>query len=416
MDKTNQPLSSNVTDNKPSGEKIDLVELLNQDDEANENNENELEEKVESKPVKEETDEDESDEKDEEKIDIKDEDDEDNDDEKDEDDDLTDDRFFTRRKDILKKYPNLFKEFPALERGYYHGQKVAEYFPTLRDAKEAKEQLESFNNYVTEINDGNIGNVLEFVKKENPEAFSKLVDNYLPTLFQTDEKAYYHIFSNITRMTIGNMVREAQTSGNEALKAAAVVLNQFVFGNTTYTPPSNLAKAEDADGKKEVQKEREKYIQERLNTAVEDLTDRVENILTSTIQSYIDPKQSMTDYVRRNAIKDCVDSVRSEVENDKVFRARLDKLWENATKNNFNRDSLDKIKSAYISKARTVLPDTIRRIRGEALRGLASTTRRTNKVEREIPENRGDSTANNSGTKVKGKPAGMSTLDYFNMD
>lgn len=37
-----------------------------------------------------------------------------------------------RRKEILKKYPTLFKDFPYLEKAYYREQQFTKYFPQFR--------------------------------------------------------------------------------------------------------------------------------------------------------------------------------------------------------------------------------------------------------------------------------------------
>ena len=39
------------------------------------------------------------------------------------------------RKEILAKYPKLFKDFPYLEKAYYREQQFTEVFPTIQDAR-----------------------------------------------------------------------------------------------------------------------------------------------------------------------------------------------------------------------------------------------------------------------------------------
>src|SRR5262245_51212983 len=43
-----------------------------------------------------------------------------------------------RRREILKKYPNLFKDFPYLEKAYYREQQFTELLPTIEDARNAE--------------------------------------------------------------------------------------------------------------------------------------------------------------------------------------------------------------------------------------------------------------------------------------
>ena len=60
----------------------------------------------------------------------------------DEDEDLEDLVTPARRKDILAKYPALFKDFPYLEKAYYRDQQFTELLPTIADAKAAVEKAE----------------------------------------------------------------------------------------------------------------------------------------------------------------------------------------------------------------------------------------------------------------------------------
>src|SRR6187399_1594582 len=45
-----------------------------------------------------------------------------------------------RRREILAKYPKLFKDFPYLEKAYYREQQFTEVYPTIQDARAAHEK------------------------------------------------------------------------------------------------------------------------------------------------------------------------------------------------------------------------------------------------------------------------------------
>jgi len=69
-----------------------------------------------------------------------------------------------RRKEILAKYPDLFKTFPSVEKAIYREQKYAEVFPTLDDAKEAQERAGILSKFEENIFSGDINTVLEQLK------------------------------------------------------------------------------------------------------------------------------------------------------------------------------------------------------------------------------------------------------------
>lgn len=330
-----------------------------------------------------------------------------------------------RRAEILSKYPKLFKEFPYLEKAYYREQQFTEVFPTIQEAKDASQKSQVLDRFEQDIiNSGNTENILKAVKEENPESFYKLVDNYMPTLAKVDEKAYYHVIGNITKHTIVAMLQEAKSSSNETLQAAAQILNQFVFGRSDFTPPTNLSKKttnEDQNRNNELNQRRVEFVRQQLNTTVNDLDTRVNNTLKNTIESHIDPNSSMSDYVKRNAVRDAITSLQGLLNQDNRFRALVDKLWENAANNNFSSESVGKIKTAYLSKSKTLLSAVIRKSRNDALKGMGKKVKDDDKdsSDKKGPvKSTSSSSSKSSGKMTKSSeiPRGMSSLDFLNSD
>jgi hypothetical protein len=89
---------------------------------------------------------------------------------------------------------------------------------------------------------------------------------------------------------------------------------------------------------------------------------------------------------------------------------------------------MDRIKSAYLSKAKTLLPSIIRKSRNEALRGLGKRVRdddddnygKDKRGPLPVGKARSQSTSPQSGKAAKDQarsiPKGMSTLDYLMRD
>lgn len=329
-----------------------------------------------------------------------------------------------RRREILAKYPQLFKDFPYLEKAYYREQQFTEVFATIPDAKEAAEAKGVLDRFEADVMKGNTETILKAVKEDSPNGFAKIVDNYLPTLARVDEQAYYHVLGNITKHTIVAMIKEARASNNESLQAAAQVLNQFVFGTSDFKPPTNLAKNEpEPEGKSELDKQRQEFKNQQFTAARDDLNTRINNTLSNTIDANIDPKKSMTDYVRKNASREAMEMLSSVLDRDTRFQALKDKLWEAAHNSNYSRESVERIKSAYLSRAKTLLPTVIKKARIDALKGLG---KRVNEEEDTTPPNKGPikperprSSESNRGGKItnaKDIPQGMRTIDFLNAD
>jgi hypothetical protein len=331
-----------------------------------------------------------------------------------------------RRKEILKKYPQLFKDFPYLEKAYYREQQFTELLPTIDDAKEAVEAKSTLERFEKDLMSGSTETILRAVKDQDPESFNRIVDDYMPTLAKVDEKAYLHILGNTTKYTIAAMLQEARTSNNEALKAAAQVLHQFTFGSSTWSDPTKLAKdkPDTVDPKEAQLAEREqKFINSQFQTTRSDLNTRLNNSVKSTIEQNIDPRGSMSDYVKRTAVREAGEALNKLVSQDIRFKAITDKLWEKAIKDNFSRDSTENIRKAFLSKARTLLPSVIKKARIEALRGTGKRVREDDDTNEEPPvrkvkSNKDEPPSNRRGkiTKASDIPKGMRTIDFLNSD
>jgi len=331
-----------------------------------------------------------------------------------------------RRKEILAKYPNLFKDFPQLERSMYREQKYSEILPTIKDAEVAIEKSNLLDNYEKEIMNGSTESLLTTVKDNDKEAFARVVDNYLPTLYKVDQHSYYHTIGNVIKHTIASMVRDGKEQSNEELESAAAILNQYIFGTTQFTPPQKLSKDEVKDeqskGKEEEIVRREKeFLERQFTSARDDLSTRVDNILKSSVDKAIDPNDSMTEYVKRNATREVLEGLENLISKDVRFRAIYDRLWEKAFDADFDKESMDRIKSAYLSKAKTLLPLLIKKSRNEALKGLnrKSSDEKDRKGPLPVGKTRSSTTlagGRADSSKSKQIPKGMTTLEYLNSD
>lgn len=334
-----------------------------------------------------------------------------------------------RRREILAKYPKLFKDFPYLEKAYYREQQFTETFPTINDARAAADKARVLDQVEQQIiGNGDITSVLQAAKQENNESFLKIADNYLPALRSVDQGAYYHVLGNVIKDTIITMVREGRALGEQGapLQAAANVLNQFVFGSQQFAPPTTLSRQPRPDEQAREQAIRNQDYQrayESFESTRESLQTKADNVLMATIDGNIDPRDTMTAYVKQHAVKEAYDKLDDLMSKDRHFRGLLDRLWEKSYQTGFDKESTDRIKSAYLSKAKTLLPSVIKKVRNDALKGMG---RRNSDDADEIqmasvkkgPSNTGKSTTPSSGKirKASDIPRGMSTLDVLMKD
>lgn len=416
------------TGDKPNLSKEDIVDLLNTDDEPTEeidlapkpkkDKEDKKEDKTEDEPEIE--DEPETDELDEIEAELE-----------PEGDDLELVQM-PRRSEILKKFPTIFKEFPELEKSFYREREFTTLYPTIDDAREAAEKSKLLDKFDKELRAGNTQELFKTLKNEDPEGFNRLVDNYLETLGKIDQQALIHVVGNVGKNIIRKMFADANESENDVLKNAAAILNQYMFGTTKWTPPGKLAKdapQEDEESTK-LQKERQEFERQRFETARDTLNTRIETTLTRAIEKHIDPRESMTDYIREVASNRALESIKDQLSKDTRFKAVLDKLWDSSHKSGYSRETQERIREACLSRAQTLLPSILKKVRTDALRGMGKRVKNdetNNEDEPNPPAPRerktvGRSTSssnsgqNNNGGRKSTIPAGMSNKDYIMAD
>lgn len=324
-----------------------------------------------------------------------------------------------RRREILKKYPTLFKDFPYLEKAYYREQQFTQVYPTIDDAKDAKDKAETLARFEEDIvGNGNQKNILKLIKENNPKGFAKLVDDYMDNLAEIDEPAYHHIIGNLTKHTIKSMWDEGKASGNTKMLEACVMLNQYIFGSSIYKPPTKLFKEEAEDkAKAEINTREKELIKQAYEGASGDVSTRVNNYFKTNVEANIDPKKNMSDYVRRNATRDAIDKINDLIERDSRFKGLVDRLWEQSAKENFSRSSVDKIAKAFIARGKGLLAPVVRSARNEALRGSGKRVKEDpieeqDEIKGEKPQQ--ERSRSSKKPEAKGIPKGMSTLEALN--
>ncbi len=328
-----------------------------------------------------------------------------------------------RKKEILKEYPELFKKFPFLEKMMYRDRQYNELFGSFDDAKEIAEKSEAFNSFEAQLLKGDTKDILKEVKEADQKAFDTIVDNYLPDLAAVDKEAYFHVVGNLNKRLIMEMVQEANDTNNEDLKQAALLVNQFIFGSSKFTAPTlRVKKSEEGSAEQsEAETERLAYVKERFETSRDDLQTRVDNTLRATISDYIDPKSVMSTYVKKNAVADAMKILSDSIVSDTGTVKNLNKLWRASFEDKFSKNSLSKIQSYYLSKAKVNLKDAILKARAEALKDTrpANRDKETDETEEESSRTtRRVAPGRPSQPKGKndGPKKGESVTDFFMRD
>jgi len=316
-----------------------------------------------------------------------------------------------RKKEILKAFPDLFKKFPQIEASLYRDRQFTEVFPDVDSAKEAAEKADTYDDVEADINNGDIGKIIAAVKDSGQDAVNRLADEYLDVLAKVDKDAYLHVISGVVKNAVKALAEAGRDNDDEDLLNAARQLNVFMFGKKEYEPHRRLTEKNPESDR--LKQDQQNWHNQKFESAKTEAMDKVRNRIQSTIHINIDKKNSMTDYVKKNAVKDAMQILESNMIQDRSFQRTVDNLWKEARKGNLSNSQVDRVISAYLTKAKTLLPGVIQKARTEALKGMPG-----KRVERDrsgrLPILNRDTGTREKQKSSKEIPKNMSTLDALN--
>lgn len=310
-----------------------------------------------------------------------------------------------RKKDILAKYPKFFEEFPFFDKMMFRDKAYTEMFGSFDEAKEVHAKVDQLNAFEAQLFDGNPVEIFKSLKEANPKAFDKITDDYLKILGDVDPEAYKDVTENYAKRIILGMVEHAKKKDNKALHDAAKELHEFLFDSVDWTPIKVRVKEEKSEEVDEVKRERAELHRERFESARDVLVTKVDNVLKATIDSYIDPRGSMTAYEKKNAVAEALKRLHLKIGRDVNYKKTLDRLWKFAGDNKFNTSSMDGIKKSYLGFAKGLIGTVVKEVRGEVLKdNKRVSSKKSNEEEETTPASRKNV---NAGRPHQQKPKGQ---------
>lgn len=322
-----------------------------------------------------------------------------------------------RKKELIKAYPDIFKKFPSIEKIIYRDREYTQLFGSFDDAKVAAERAETLEKYETQLFSGNTEEFLSDIKQSDSKAFTKIAHNILPTIGKIDRIIYNEIVGDIVKQLTTHMMAKSEKTKDVDIKTAAEIVNEHVFGTKEVEAPRPEVKDEKSE---ELSRREQEFDNRRLAASVNDLSLRVGNTLKNTVDEYIDKKGEMTPFEKKNAIREALEYVDSEIGKDTAFKKQLDKLWKGHQVADYSKASLDMIRSTYLGKAKNLLQPAIKRARAEALKGKTPSRRisdeesDTSQRDRKGPITPGHSAPKHSGKLERKK--GESEMDFLMRD
>jgi len=283
-------------------------------------------------------------------------------------------------KDVKAKFPTLFKEFPALREAFFREQKFTEMFPTVEDASEAAGKAEAFDHIEASLLQGSASMLLDGIEKADPEAMNKIANNFLGDIYKRSHDLYYQITTPIVNRLIQSLHEEGKRSSNENLTNSAMNLANFLYGSPNI--PTTTQRQEDPrleNERNKLAQERAKLQQDRFIEGRGTVEESIIRILNTEIKSGLDPQvfsETIQDMLSERIQKKVDEAIASDPNHLKLMNS----LWKRAEQSGFNRESLSRVRAAYLERARQLMPAIRVKIRSDAIASKKAASAAKDKV------------------------------------
>lgn len=280
-------------------------------------------------------------------------------------------------KDIVKKYPEFFKNFPSMRHIFFRMREMDRMFSSVDEAKEVVERHDNLTDLEQSIMAGKADKLLDGVKTADERSFTRFAEDLLPQLYQLDRPVYNRVVYPVFVNALREASRAAEEHGNENLGKAANWMAYFLFGKKSVAElPTKSAQDPEIEAERRALAERENRMVSAESQRFEGESKSTgENLLRREVLRGLDPDGVLPEFVRDAIVQRVMQRVGEMMEKDDRHLAQMNALWKRAQSTGFSREAKARLVSAWFGRAR-VLVGPIRRqlVRDAVSKGRRSGT------------------------------------------
>ncbi len=272
---------------------------------------------------------------------------------------------------VINKYPKIFKDFPGLRDVFFRERDYSRVFSTVEDAQEAYDQLNKLKAGEQIISNGNPQDFLEVLGDYDKNKQRQFVESFLPSLFRNNKPAFELITQPVIQFAIRTMHRDATRNGNQNLATSAVNVYEWLFGTDKIEedhrpqqanrPPQNDPEKENlrAENQRLLQTRHNEFIDGALNGA----SRRIDKIIKDSLP------EELGAFEVKSITREVMDQLGVILKADSAHRSNMDRLIRNGRNEAYSEAARERLSSAFLSSAKLALPEIIKKVKAEALRG-----------------------------------------------
>jgi hypothetical protein len=269
-------------------------------------------------------------------------------------------------KAIEDKHPGFFKDFPSLRHAFFREQEYTKVFSTVEDAQEAKERVDELDTFTDLVSSGDVKGFLDVLGETDREMPKKFATNFLPGLYKSNADLYYSITTPLLENFLRGLHQHGAQSGDDNVKNAALQAALWAFGDkdvATGKKSSVPSGAESPSAEKtDLEREKAEFYAERFVAFRSDAVNASTRQLRASVVKGFDPDGVFNVESKAILVDRILSEVDSALEDDEEHMARMKSVWKRAAKAGYAGDWKSRITSAYLERARSVMPAIRQRI------------------------------------------------------
>lgn len=271
---------------------------------------------------------------------------------------------------VIDKYPKIFKDFPGLRDVFFRERDYSRVFPTVEDASEAYDQLNTLKAGEQIISNGNPKDFLEVLRDYDPNKEAQFVEQFLPTLYKNNKRAFEAVTEPVIQYALRSMHMDAKRNGNENLTNSAVNVYEWLFGSDDIESggkPQRLTPAapQNDPEKENLRQENQRLLSTRHNEFVDGALNSASRKIDSIIKTAL--PEEVSGFEVKSITREVMDRLGAVLRADSAHRSNMDRLIRNGRNDAYSEAARERLSSAFLSRAKLALPEIIKKVKSEAL-------------------------------------------------
>lgn len=278
-------------------------------------------------------------------------------------------------KAIEEQFPGFFKKFPQLRDMYFREAKYSKLFPTVEDAEEASENNTAFQTMRDSIFNGNGNKLFSAIKDVDEKKLESFATTVLATLAQVHMPAFWRAANPFMEDVTRRMFEKGEKEKNENLQNAARVLSDYFFGTVDIAEGKRTSVVKvDQTSDNKVNEEREKFEREKdtgfrggIETDIKGQLVKLVDSVDKKGRSRLDSDGVFSPFIKKTIIESVINDMGNMLASDKDHIHFMDSLWDRSRKNGRTDADKSRIISAYLERAKSLIPSLRSKYVSEAL-------------------------------------------------